>query len=209
MANAARAHGESKLVECFLRRRALKVAAIFAIAFLASPAPALAQARDFKDKDLSDRKYDNAQLDGSDFTGATLRNASFYRASLKGAKFVDADLRQCVLQKADLTGADFTGAVMPFIALESNMTKAKLEEVDLKQASTYGVNFQGANLRNTKGWEEIANANFQDADLRGANFGGVRKFNPKPDQFKGALYDAKTRWPSWIDEEMLGAKKVN
>jgi len=197
------------LPERSVRRRILGAAAILCIALLFSPAPALTQARDFRDKDLSDRKYDDAQLDGSNFTGATLRNASFYRASLKGAKFVDADLRQCRLQKANLTGADFTGAVMPFIAIESNMTKATLEGLDLKQTSTYGVNFQGANLRNTKGWEEITNADFQGADLRGANLGGVRKTSLKPDQFKGAVYDAKTRWPAWIDEEMLGAKKAN
>jgi uncharacterized protein YjbI with pentapeptide repeats len=190
------------------RRRFLFLAAVLAVN-AALAAPAWAQARDFRDKDLSERKYQNAQLDGSDFTGATLRNADFYRASLKGAKFVDADLRSCVFSRADLAGADFTGAVMPFIVLDANMAKAKLEGLDLKQASTFGVNFEGANLRNTKGWEEITNANFRGADLRGANLGGVRKTDLKPDQFKDAVYDAKTRWPQWLDEEMLGARKAN
>lgn len=191
------------------RRDLLRAVALIIPAVLATPAVVLAQARDFKDKDLSERKYENAQLDGSDFTGATMRNASFYRASLKGAKFIDADLRACVFQKADLTGADFTGAIMPFIVLESNMTKAKLEGLDIKGASTFGVNLQEANLRNTKGWIEITQANFQGADLRGANFGGVRKTDLKPDAFKGAIYDSKTRWPQWLDEETIGAKKAN
>lgn len=185
------------------------VLVVAVLAAAALPALSLAQSRDFKEQDLSLRDYKGRNLDGSDFTGATLHRTDLTGASMKGAKFIDTDMRATYMSRADVSGATFSGITGPFIVEETNFSKATLEGVDLKEADCFKCNFQGANLRNTKGWYLVTASDFRGADLRGANLAGAKVSGGARNlQLEGALYNSKTRFPQWLDPEDFGMKKA-
>lgn len=168
-----------------------------------------AQSKSFQNEDISGRDLANQNLDGADFTGATLTRVTFSRARLKGAIFKDADLRGAAFYKADVSGADFTGAELSANGMdEANFSRAILEGVDLKGNITgFRVNFRGANLKRTKGWNICSACDFGDADLRGAN---LLRLMPHPEtRFRGALYNDSTRFPTWFDPVQLGLRKAD
>lgn len=127
-----------------------------------------------------------SRLNGANFRGMTFDDASFEACDL-----ADADMRnvvfgpgtkffRCTLNGADLRGADFAGA------------------------SIEAVNFRGADLRQAKNLRVVKRANFQRADLRGADLSQI----PVPLQeidLEDAIYDAKTKFPQGVDPAAEGA----
>lgn len=83
---------------------------------------------------------------------------------------------------------------------------ANFEGVDLDDYQAFYCNFDGADLRNTKGWNVVTGSTFRGADFRGAD---LRTMTTVPDVsvFAGALYDDATIWPDWIDMSKLRAVK--
>jgi uncharacterized protein YjbI with pentapeptide repeats len=88
---------------------------------------------------------------------------------------------------ADLAGARLSGSVLRGAKLvKANLAGANLTGVELVNSSLQEADLRGAKL--------------QGADLTGANLTGI--------QLAGALYDAKTRWPSGFDPTRHGALLV-
>ena len=65
---------------------------------------------DFRETDISDGDYWDAELEGMDFSGSKCVNTYFGCAKLKGAIFRDANLEGARFPDADLENVDFTGA---------------------------------------------------------------------------------------------------
>ncbi|MGH1574928.1 pentapeptide repeat-containing protein [Methylobacterium sp. P31] len=175
---------------------------------------AFAQTRSFRDKDLTGQSMVGANLPGADFSGANLHNTDLSKANLAGAVFRDADLRSTIFGGANLADADFRDALMPYIAqaTSQNFQRCNMEGLDLKGASVVYSNFGGANLRNTTNWGMVSESSFRGADLRGANLGSATApgfdMSPYAMQFSGAIYDASTNSPNWIDPERIRARRM-
>jgi hypothetical protein len=87
----------------------------------------------------------------------------------------------------DLAGARLSGSVLQGAKLvKANLAGATLTGVELMNSSLQGADLRGAKL--------------QGADLTGADLKDV--------QLTGALYDARTRWPSGFDPSRHGALLV-
>lgn len=158
--------------------------------------------QDLKQRDLRSEDFEGANLQEADLTavdlrdgrlrGAVLKGANLSRASLGGADLRDADLRETDLQQAGMQGANLSGANM--------------EGLDLKRTSLFRCNLRGANLRRATGIGHIDQADFSNADLRGASLLEAVDYAGTSAKFKGALYDRQTRWPRGFNLAGSGAR---
>jgi Pentapeptide repeats (8 copies) len=100
---------------------------------------------DLTGADLTGADLTGANLTGADLTGANLTEAKLTNADLLGTTLIDAYLPDSYLVGADLTDADLTGAYLT----GANLTGADLTNADL--TDTY---LAGANVMETKVWDE-------------------------------------------------------
>ncbi|MDY6784940.1 MAG: pentapeptide repeat-containing protein [Cyanobacteriota bacterium] len=127
---------------------------VIAIAILALPLPALAQATKYYPPPLS---YSNADLPGEDFSGQTLRSAELSNANFTEANFSNTDLRGAIFSNSDLRGADLHGANLSYgMADWVDFTKADLSNAVLVETLL---------LVSTFNQTTIAGADFTDAIL--------------------------------------------
>ncbi len=110
----------------------------------------------FARADAAESIWEQAKLDGADFSGAQLSRASFEAASLKQATFVGCVARRGRFPEADLEGADFSGA---------DLFRASFEAARLNRARLPGCNLYES---------EFYQAQIRDADLRQANVKGTK-----------------------------------
>jgi uncharacterized protein YjbI with pentapeptide repeats len=147
-------------------------------------------------------------LSGENFSSAELGESKFYRARMNGANFTGADLSNASFEQCDLAKAIFTGAKFSdHTSLKQvNLNEADFAGVDLNGADFDSVNFRAASLQNTKNWGEVNRMNFEKANLRGADFSGV-KTAPVETLWTGAIYDDKTVFPTGVNPAEIGAVK--
>ena len=147
-------------------------------------------------------------MSGDDFTSKGTIRGKFYQARLNGANFEGVDFEHATFVQCDLAGANLRGATfrdgtrLHLVTING----ANLEGTDFEQVEIESVNFRGANLRNAKGFTKLKEANFQRADLRGADFSGVETPLIEVD-FTDAIYDDRTKFPKGIDPVKVGAKR--
>jgi tetratricopeptide (TPR) repeat protein len=129
---------------------------------------------DLHEVDLTETRLINAKLRSANLKGTRLRGADLSGADLRSVDLFGANLTQANLTKADLRSADLKGMV--------NFTGANLTEADLRGADLKGmvnfentvlqdadftgafidnkmINFNGADIRNTKGLPSLHESN--------------------------------------------------
>lgn len=186
--------------------RPVMVSAALAVALAAT---AWGEGRDFSGQDISGQTFQRLNLDGSDFTNADARHASFAGASLRRTIWLNANLKKAIVTSADFSDADLRGVTGPFIGDRIIFTGANLEGLDLGAFGCAGCEFGGADLRRTRNWGYLSEANFRKADLRGADLSTMTSATPSNlAWFIGAVYDDATIWPSWVERDKLRATKV-
>lgn len=141
---------------------------------------------DFTGKPKVTGKYEQSRLNGANFQGAKFSDAKFEMcdladANMQGAVFgKGTKFYRCTLNGADLQGADFAGAVVD------------------------SVNFRGADLRKAKNFKSVTKANFQRADLRGADLSKMTM--PMVEiEWDDAVFDKHTKFPAGFDAAKAGA----
>jgi uncharacterized protein YjbI with pentapeptide repeats len=140
----------------------------------------------FSDKPKVTGTFHQSRLNGSNFQGAKFSNANFEMCDLadsnmQGAVFGSGTkFFRCTLNGADLRGANFEGAVVN------------------------SVNFRGADLRKAKNLKSVTKANFQRADLRGADLSKMAMPMVQID-WDDAIYDKSTKFPVGFDPAKAGA----
>jgi hypothetical protein len=176
--------------------------------FVAATVQAMAAEKgpDHSGKDLVGRDFTKQNLANATFEDSVCKGARFDSAILTNANFQGADLSGGTLANSDCTNADFRGALLINTSVyNATLNGANLEKQDLSQNG--GVSYtklRKANLRNLKAIGAVDEADFTEADLRGANLTGM-KFVGGPSRFRKAKYDSKTRWPKGFDVEASGA----
>jgi len=167
--------------------------------FAAEPTPAPKKPiREFLHQYLHGKSYKGEDLKGAKFTRVNLAKSNFEGANLDGATF-----RQVRLTHANFVGSIF-GEETKF--RECTLNEAELEGLDLKGADFHRINLRGANLKNSKGWGDISDCTFCDADLRGADFSRA-KGDLDTVQWTDAVYDDKTVFPPGVKAEDVGATR--
>jgi len=145
--------------------------------------------------------------DGSDYRLQVRRKANgavLYRSeqdTLASTDFRSVDFAGCALQEIRASGSDFQGA---------DLHGADLSGADLTSARLQAANLCGASLYRCR----LKRAKLQGADLRGADFRGHGLFVTLSDDylaeadFRGAFYNAATRWPMGFDPRRRGCVLV-
>lgn len=123
---------------------------------------------------------EKADLHGAVLVFAPLSGTDLTRANLNGASLNGANLREARLQEAQLKGAD--------------LREADLEEADLGHADLAGADLRGADLRDAV---PCLLTTVDGVEIPGTD-----------DNFDGARYDARTRWPDGFDPQRHGAVRV-
>jgi uncharacterized protein YjbI with pentapeptide repeats len=100
--------------------------------------------------------WEEAVLDGADFSGATLSRAQFAEASLRETLFDRAELPSAVFDDTCLRNAILTRANLLRVSFErADLTAADLRESNLYESSFWeavleGTNIRGANVKRTR-----------------------------------------------------------
>lgn len=151
-------------------------------------------------------EYTRQFMTGEDFLDASLVSGKFFQVRLNGASFKGAQLEGATFEQCDLSTANFEGAEFNDKTkfYKVMMNDANLSNADFGQATFDSVNLRGANLQNTKNYGPLNRVAFDDADLRGADMSGVPK-TPEDSEWKGAIYNAETKFPPGIDPTKVGA----
>ncbi|MEO5957839.1 MAG: pentapeptide repeat-containing protein [Opitutaceae bacterium] len=183
---------------------------LLGLSLLLIPAHAqeVGKGKDLSGQDLQKRDLRRENLDGANLAGANLQNADMTDAIMRKANLKEANLIQAKLTRADLSGSDLRLTKLQYTYLQkADLSGANLEGVDVQGASLQGCILRGANLRNAYGIQDITGADFTDADLRGAYLLAAIDYS-KGAIFRGAKYDARTRWPKAFDVAASGAVLV-
>ena len=174
-------------------------------------------------KNLNDADLRDANLTGADLRGGRFRRTNLLGADLDNTTLGAADLRDATLSPEGLRGqtgaptslrhADLEGAVLRFNTVEGvDFTGAMLAAADLRHVEAEGVGGSRTSFRDSiLIFADFAGAYLGGVDFRGATLGGARFCNVralKRIRLKGAIYDARTRWPSGFDPATRGAKLV-
>lgn len=151
-------------------------------------------------------KYVRQWLSGHDFTGKPKVSGNYEQsrmngANFKGAKFSDANFVMCDLADANMQGAVF-GKGTKFYRCTLN--GADLQGADFAGAVVDSVNFRGADMRKVKNLKSVSKANFQRADLRGADLSKMTMPMVQID-WEDAVYDKHTKFPAGFDPNKAGA----
>ena len=89
--------------------------------------------------------WENAELNGADFSFACMEGADFTSASLEGANFAAADMKLTRFPRANLKGAKVVSANL----FEGSFEKADLTGTDLRGSNLYAAEFLEAHLEET------------------------------------------------------------
>lgn len=113
---------------------------------------------DFRSAVLDGASFAFAYVQGTNFANADLRYTNFSSAMLGDTKASGANLTDAVLRRAtgsmDLRGADLTGADLEWALLIGDFRGAILKHTLCSEANFYSSNFEGVDLRETKGlWD--------------------------------------------------------
>lgn len=158
---------------------------------------------DFRQADLRDAKFAGTDLAGAQFAGARLEGARFAGIDLRNGALdkLDAALTRMILTNCagcDLSGADLSGRDLHGVRLAGDdLRHANLRNANLSDASIVSSNFRGSDLSNanlqhatlcgretsidedngvrTVTYGDTVCADMTDAQLRGANLGGVQR----------------------------------
>jgi uncharacterized protein YjbI with pentapeptide repeats len=157
-------------------------------------------------KDLPNSDFTNQNLENATFEDSVLTSSRFDKSVVINVNFQGADLSRCSFAQCDLTKADFRGARLAYTSFfMATMNEARLDKADLSMNGGLSqVKFRKANLQKLKAIGSVADCDFTEADLRGANLINM-KFVGGPTRFRKAIYDSKTRWPKNFDVEASGA----
>lgn len=158
----------------------------------------------------SPAKFQREFFSGEDFSGRDLNAASFFQVRMNGSNFQNANLAASTFDQCDLAEADFRGAKF---SPESRMfrvtaNEGNFEGVDFGGISLDAVNLRDANLRGAKNFGPVQRANFQLADLRGADLSGL-KMPLVEVRWEKAVYDDATVFPEGFDPVASGAVKAD
>ena len=163
-----------------------------------------------------------ADLQRADFRRTVLDDADLRKADLRHADFRGAQLNGADLRCADLTGANFQWGPLVFSpsgifgsTRNNPALRTELKEADLRGATLRHAHFEGADLSHSsfrRAWVEdasgdlvqdealfrtvLTDANFQAADIRGADFTGVHGLTQA--QVDSAIADESTRLPEYL-----------
>ncbi|WP_371788443.1 toll/interleukin-1 receptor domain-containing protein [Streptomyces griseoaurantiacus] len=117
-----------------------------------------------------ERRFENAKLEGADFSGLNLEGARFYGASLIGANFEGAYLLHSQFKNANVVDANFANAALISTDLiAANFERVNFSGVDFTGASIDMSNCMGADFRGAR----LNNADVCNAMLRRARFDGA------------------------------------
>jgi uncharacterized protein YjbI with pentapeptide repeats len=120
---------------------------------------------DLHGADLFEANLKEGNLQYAKLQGARLWKANLEQAELANAKLQQAHLDSANLEAADLRWANLQGATLGFARLErADLLEANLEGAYLLAANLYRARLSSANLQGS----QLA-ANFEAADLRGAD----------------------------------------
>ena len=121
--------------------------------------------------DLSNRNFDNLNLQNAIFDRADLSNTSFKNANIDDARFAFANLNNSnLLDRTDLSNINFAYADLSNTNLKGkNLTGAILRGVDLSEHDLTGTNLIDATLSDAK----FSSTNLKGKDLSGAKLRAV------------------------------------
>jgi uncharacterized protein YjbI with pentapeptide repeats/lysophospholipase L1-like esterase len=121
--------------------------------------------------DLSNRNFDNLNLQNAVFDKADLSNTSFKNTNIDGARFAFANLSNSNLfDRIDLSNINLAGTDLSNISLKGkDLSGANLSYVDLSKHDLTGTNLTGVNLSHAK----VSNADLKGKDLSGVNLSYV------------------------------------
>jgi len=121
--------------------------------------------------DLSNRNFDNLNLQNAIFDRADLSNTSFKNANIDNARFAFANLNNSnLLDRTDLSNINFAYADLSNTNLKGkNLTGAILRGVDLSEHDLTGTNLIDATLSDAK----FSSTNLKGKDLSGAKLRAV------------------------------------
>ena len=138
------------------------------------------------DADLSNRNFDNLNLQNAVFDKADLSNTSFKNANIDGARFVFANLSNSnLLDRTDLSNINLSGVDLSNVSLKGkdisgtmlvgvdlsykDLTGADLIDTILTGADLTGTILRGADLSG----KDMKKTILKDADLSNANLTGM------------------------------------
>ncbi len=115
--------------------------------------------RNFGGVNLSGEDLSNLQLSGIELSGAQMERVNLQRTNLSQSNLTGANLRQSNLDKVDLTGATLTDAIITesslvngqlsqAIALRTDFSQSKLNQINMQRTDGTGAIFSGADLQN-------------------------------------------------------------
>lgn len=177
--------------------------------------------RDFREVDLRGVKLRDARLNGIDLTGADLRGANLDKCSFSGATLLNANLGGSLLGYVDFQGVKLAGATLSSFHSPSKVVgslfaeadlhgswlsagsfstshfpRANLEHVKLDGAFCWGVDFSGANLRDS----DLQGANFEAANLTGADLSACTVFGTN---FFSAEFEGTKFFSAYFERAVL------
>ena len=137
---------------------------------------------------LTERPFEDLDLDMLTLSGLTLQGADFRYASLKGTYFADSDLRGAefalaIFDDTNFKAADLSGATLDRIGGGLNPRIGPLEGAKLVNTSLVSARFKGFDLAGA----DLTGAILDYADLSDANLDKVT--------LSGICYDENTTWP--------------
>jgi uncharacterized protein YjbI with pentapeptide repeats len=182
-------------------------------------------------------KFERTQANGAHFDGAWLNGADFNHANLGHARFVGATISEANFCSAFLRGANFEGLQEPNVGDFScaDLRETNWRNANMERACFYGAAFsdgQGAPGSDFTGSGSYLGVDFRYAQLENCTFAdiGIESFDSAlPAQLdhaviagtdfsrcdalagwhlRGALADARTRWPPGYDSQAAGVVTV-
>ncbi len=150
--------------------------------------------------------YVREWFSGRDFSKGDEISGVFHQSRLNGANFRGMEFDDVSFEACDLADADMRDAVFgPGTKFfRCTLNGADLRNVDFAGASIESVNFRGADLREAKNLRNVRRANFQRADLRGADLSQLAV--PLQEiEMEDAIYNEKTKFPQGLDPAAEGA----
>jgi len=124
--------------------------------------------------DLSNRNFDNLNLQNAIFDKADLSNTSFKNTNIDGARFVFANLSNSnLLDRTDLSNVNLAGTDLSNVSLKgTNLSSAILTGTDLTGVILTGSDLTGTMLARAN----LTGAILKDVDLSGKDLSGTNFF---------------------------------
>ena len=152
---------------------------------------------DLKGLDLRECAFVRCRAGHADFSTCDLTEASFVSCDLNNTNWRRAALSSTTFQDCKLTGAQIVDARTFGLVFEASLLiDTNLHKLSFRRMPLNHLDFQGADLTETDFREalltgcnlrdeNVTNARFEGADLRGADLGNLRLIDAT--RFKGAI----------------------